>query len=112
MLSSLDKYEVSAFFFLLNVCVVDVFVLQRMLICDTLEPIEYEDGTVILRQGEVGHSFFLIVSGQVRVLQRVGDLEGEVGLLGEGNKEHLSFFFASVLKMICLQETILERLRC
>lgn len=26
----------------------------------------------------------MIVSGTVRVLQRVGELEGEVGLLGEG----------------------------
>jgi cAMP-dependent protein kinase regulator len=66
LLSSLDRYE-------------------RMLICDTLEPIEYQDGDVILRQGEVGHSFFLIVSGNVRAVQRHGDKEGVVGLLGPGD---------------------------
>jgi CRP-like cAMP-binding protein len=41
-----------------------------MLICDTLEPIEYENAAVILRQGEVGHSFFLIVSGEVKTRKK------------------------------------------
>lgn len=48
LLSSLDKYEVDVLF-----CVqvfVERFLFQRMLICDTLEPIEYDDGAVILRQ--------------------------------------------------------------
>jgi len=66
ILSSLDHYD-------------------RMLICDCLEPIQYEDGDVILRQGEVGHTFFLIVSGTVKVIQRAGDKDGEVGMLGPGD---------------------------
>merc|ERR1711991_1139216 len=66
LLSSLDNYE-------------------RMVISDCLEPIEYKDGDIILKQGEVGHSFFLIMSGEVKVLQRVGDEEGVVGMLKVGD---------------------------
>ena len=66
LLSSLDRYE-------------------RMVISDCLEPIEYNDGDIILKQGEVGHSFFLIMSGEVKVVQRRGDEEGEVGKLKVGD---------------------------
>jgi cAMP-dependent protein kinase regulator len=66
LFSSLDRYD-------------------RMVMCDCLEPREFQDGEVILRQGEVGQTFFLIVSGKVSAVQRVGDQEGEVGTLGEGD---------------------------
>ena len=58
---------------------------DRMLICDCLEPIEFAEDDVILRQDEVGDSFYLIVSGTVKVVQRVGGQDGEVGLLGPGD---------------------------
>jgi len=66
LLSSLDRYE-------------------RMVIADSLEAKEYKDGDMILKQGEVGQTFYLIISGKVRVTQRVVEHEGEVGLLGPGD---------------------------
>lgn len=71
-----------------------------MVIADCLETVEFEDGAAIIKQGalrsgtcgpahsvagEVGDSFFFVLSGQVRVLQRVGESQGEVGILGVGD---------------------------
>lgn len=66
LLSSLDKYD-------------------RMVIADCLDTVEYKDGETIIRQGEMGDSFFFVLTGTVRVLQRVGDAEGEVGRLAVGD---------------------------
>jgi cAMP-dependent protein kinase regulator len=53
ILSSLQKYE-------------------RLTIADALEPIEFEAGSVIVRQGEPGDTFYIIVEGEAKVEQIQG----------------------------------------
>jgi len=65
ILESLDKFE-------------------KMTICDAVEPVSFEDGDVIVKQGEGGDDFFIIVEGSAVVLQQRADNEEpiEVGRLG------------------------------
>ena len=45
----------------------------------------YRDGEVIVRQGEVGDCMYEIQAGKVEVIQRKGNLEFCLALLGEGD---------------------------
>ena len=36
---------------------------ERMTIADSLIPANFEDGTVIMKQGDIGEDFFIIVDG-------------------------------------------------
>ncbi len=45
----------------------------------------YQEGEVIVRQGEVGERMYVIQSGQVEVLREVGDEEVRLALLGAGD---------------------------
>ncbi|WAQ95945.1 KAPR-like protein, partial [Mya arenaria] len=58
--------------------------LAKVSILDSLEPVQFEDGQEIVRQGEPGDDFFIILEGQAAVLQRRSDNEEpvEVGRLG------------------------------
>jgi len=59
---------------------------ERMTIADSLVSATFEDETVIMRQGDVGEDFFIIVEGDAVVTQ--GNSEGveeEVGLLGHSD---------------------------
>lgn len=87
LLSSLDRYD-------------------RLVISDCLEPIDYADGDIILRQGDIGNSFFLIVSGRVRVVQKAGDREGEVGMLGPGQ------YFGEIALLTDSTRQVSESIRC
>ena len=45
---------------------------------------KYEDGELIVQQGDVGDCMYIIQSGQVEVIQRQGDKEFCLALLSEG----------------------------
>ncbi|ELU09594.1 hypothetical protein CAPTEDRAFT_218610 [Capitella teleta] len=57
---------------------------ERMTVADALEPVQFEDGQEIVRQGEPGDDFFIITEGSASVLQRQFENEDpvEVGKLG------------------------------
>ncbi|KAL5018215.1 hypothetical protein ScPMuIL_003937 [Solemya velum] len=57
---------------------------ERLTVADALEPVQFEDGQEIVRQGEPGEDFFIITEGQATVLQkRSADEDNmEVGRLG------------------------------
>ncbi|XP_053381099.1 cAMP-dependent protein kinase regulatory subunit [Mercenaria mercenaria] len=57
---------------------------ERLTVADALEPVQFEDGQEIVRQGEPGDDFFIILEGSAAVLQRRADNEEpvEVGRLG------------------------------
>ncbi|XP_038223281.1 cAMP-dependent protein kinase type I regulatory subunit isoform X2 [Zerene cesonia] len=59
---------------------------ERLTVADALEPVSFNDGETIVRQGEPGNDFYIIVEGTAVVLQqRGGEAEGaavEVGRLG------------------------------
>lgn len=54
---------------------------------DSLEPVQFEDGQEIVKQGEPGEDFFIITEGQAAVLQRRADNEEpvEVGRLAQSD---------------------------
>ncbi|XP_076447475.1 cAMP-dependent protein kinase regulatory subunit isoform X1 [Babylonia areolata] len=57
---------------------------ERLTVADALEPVQFEDGEEIVKQGEPGEDFFIILEGSAAVLQRRADNEEsvEVGRLG------------------------------
>ncbi|KAK2190260.1 hypothetical protein NP493_85g06017 [Ridgeia piscesae] len=57
---------------------------ERLTISDSLETVQFEDGQVIVRQGEAGEDFFIITEGSASVFQRKAENEEpvEVGKLG------------------------------
>lgn len=57
---------------------------ERLTVADSLEPVQFEDGEEIVRQGEPGDDFFIITEGTAAVLQRrsENDEPVEVGRLG------------------------------
>lgn len=54
---------------------------ERLTVADALEPEVYHDGEVIIRQGERGDSFFIIVDGETKVSQVNEQGEVEVARL-------------------------------
>ncbi|XP_060534714.1 cAMP-dependent protein kinase type I regulatory subunit isoform X1 [Cylas formicarius] len=57
---------------------------ERLTVADALEPVSFEDGETIVRQGEPGDDFYIIVEGTATVKQNRGEGEEpiEVGRLG------------------------------
>merc|ERR1719495_1476444 len=57
---------------------------ERLTVADALEAISFEDGEAVVKQGEHGDDFFIIVSGEATVTQfrAVGEESLEVGSLG------------------------------
>jgi len=51
---------------------------ERLTICDSLEPCTFQDGEEIVKQGEPGDEFFIIVEGQAAVYQRRGPNEDPI----------------------------------
>ncbi|KAF8560717.1 hypothetical protein P879_02415 [Paragonimus westermani] len=43
---------------------------ERLTVADALEPVRFEDGEVVVRQGEPGEDFFIITEGIAKVLQQ------------------------------------------
>ena len=64
------------------------------LIGQLADEVDVPDGKVLMRQGDLGQEFFLIVDGRVRIERDgstintlgPGDFLGEVALLGEGHR--------------------------
>jgi CRP-like cAMP-binding protein len=68
---------------------------ERHKIADALEPAQFQDGQVVIKQGEMGNSFYIIESGEAKVFQKddsgterelekkyvPGDYFGELALL-------------------------------
>ncbi|XP_076682726.1 protein kinase, cAMP-dependent, regulatory subunit type 1 isoform X1 [Andrena cerasifolii] len=57
---------------------------ERLTVADALEPVAFDDAETIVRQGEPGEDFYIIVEGTAVVLQQrsEGDEPAEVGRLG------------------------------
>lgn len=57
---------------------------ERLTVADSLEPVQFEEGQEVIRQGEPGEDFFIIVEGSAVVLKKSSpDAEPvEVGKLG------------------------------
>lgn len=45
-------------------------------VADALEPVSFDDEDIIIEEGDVGDGFYIILSGEARVLKRVQDGEG------------------------------------
>lgn len=45
-----------------------------MTVADALEPVSFEDGETIVKQGEPGDDFYIIVEGCAVVLQQKGEV--------------------------------------
>ncbi|OMH81301.1 cAMP-dependent protein kinase regulatory subunit [Zancudomyces culisetae] len=65
---------------------------QRQKIADSLESKTYDDGEVVIRQGDVGDCFYLVEDGSAKVLKRPTDSSGnpsgdskQVGILKKGD---------------------------
>lgn len=43
---------------------------ERLTVADALEPVSFEDGETIVRQGEPGNDFYIIVEGCATVRQK------------------------------------------
>jgi cAMP-dependent protein kinase regulator len=102
ILSELEKYE-------------------RLQIADALVSCTFEDGTEIVKQGEEGNEFFIVVSGDCEVTQtnedgetgKVGELHaanyfGEVALLKD-NKRHATVTAKGEVKCVKLDRETFER---
>jgi len=65
-------------------CSLDAY--ERHKIADALESVAHNDGHVVIRQGDVGDNFYIIESGEMRVLQ-VGEdgVERELPGMGKGD---------------------------
>ncbi|CAF2859130.1 unnamed protein product [Rotaria sp. Silwood2] len=60
---------------------------ERLTVADSLEPIQFEDGEIVVKQGDPGDDFFIIVEGNGIVYQKTSELPQavEVDTLGPGN---------------------------
>lgn len=47
---------------------------ERLTVADALETVSFEDSETIVRQGEPGNDFFIIVEGCATVLQQRGEV--------------------------------------
>lgn len=57
---------------------------ERLTIADALESVNFEDGDVVMKQGDEGDEFYIIIEGNARCMQKPADDKEavEVGLLG------------------------------
>jgi len=59
---------------------------ERVTVADALEPAFFNDGEVIVKQGDPGDKFYMVVEGEVKVLQtQGGDTSVEVARLHPSN---------------------------
>lgn len=47
---------------------------ERLTVADALEPVAFDDGETIVKQGEKGDDFYIIVEGCAVVLQQKNDV--------------------------------------
>jgi len=57
---------------------------ERLTIADALESVQFEDGDVIMKQGDPGDEFYIILEGSAQVMQKPSEDKDavEVGFLG------------------------------
>ena len=55
---------------------------ERLTVSDSLEPVTFNDGETIVKQGEKGDDFYIIVEGTADVLQRRSDDQEEQVVVG------------------------------
>lgn len=48
---------------------------ERLTVADALEIVSFEDGETIVKQGEAGDDFYIIVEGCAVVLQQKGEVD-------------------------------------
>lgn len=53
---------------------------ERLTVADALEPVSFEDSETIVKQGEPGNDFYIIVEGCATVLQQRGEVSYFVSL--------------------------------
>lgn len=61
---------------------------ERLTVADALEPVSFEDGETIVRQGEPGNDFYIIVEGCATVRQK----RDEVSFVAVGRAEGFAAF--------------------
>jgi len=68
---------------------------ERLTVADALEPVSFDDGETIVRQGEQGDDFYIIVEGTALVLQQrvEGETLIEVGRLAPSDYFGMHIFF-------------------
>lgn len=54
---------------------------ERLTVADALEPVSFDDGETIVKQGEAGDDFYIIVEGCAVVLQQKGEVSNAMALL-------------------------------
>ena len=57
---------------------------QRRTLINAMFPCEYEDGNVIIRQGDQPDNFYILKNGKCAVLKKTGDKEVQVAVLNPG----------------------------
>ena len=62
---------------------------ERLTVADALELVNFEDGETIVKQGEPGDDFYIIVEGCAVVLQRRAEVCLEIKIL-----KFFKYFFA------------------
>lgn len=92
---------------------------ERLTIADALIPESYKDGDVIIKEGEVGDKFFLIVKGKVKVTKEgkeqsnsplnEGDYFGEISLLTDEPRKATLTAIGDI-KLVYLQREAFDRL--
>lgn len=58
---------------------------ERLTVADALEPINFDSGETIVKQGERGDEFYIIVEGTAVVTQTIDGNEVKVGELGKSD---------------------------
>ncbi|OHT03728.1 cAMP-dependent protein kinase regulatory subunit [Tritrichomonas foetus] len=58
---------------------------QRRVLVNAMFPCQYNDGDVIIKQGDQPDNFYILNSGKCRVLKKTGDREQQVAVLSPGH---------------------------
>lgn len=58
---------------------------ERLTVADALETVSFEEGETIVKQGEPGNDFYIIVEGCATVLQQRGEVKKNSYLLLENS---------------------------
>lgn len=75
---------------------------------DALEPVSFDDGETIVRQGEQGDDFYIIVEGTALVLQQ--RVEGEI-LIEVGRLAPSDYFGMYIGRIIMVDEIVVRIFR-
>lgn len=65
---------------------------ERLTVADALEPVGFEDGETIVKQGAAGDDFYIIVEGCAVVLQQKNEVTIDIFCI------HITFRIHTILK--------------